>query len=184
MNQQLDSTVYFVAAPGMDASGPFTLPQMIHLWRIGQIPADAQFYTEADAVWQPISTLKLDASDAEEMNARIWRVLTPERSIIGPFSSLELLAMLGDERISPLSKFWFPSLKYWIDSNLLQEVFDPNSEDYLASLRDMSQVTPPAIHQQETALGHEFTSICSGLGQIVGYIILIVIAIFALKSCN
>jgi hypothetical protein len=181
---QLDSTQYYVTAQGGQALGPYTFPQVIQLWRTGQITAEAQFWTEADQQWQPLVKLNLDAADAEEVNTRIWKVLTPENQITGPFSYRELAEQLGTGQLSPHCKFWFPGQSHWIDVGLLSRVADPDSEEQLGSLRNLSQLTPPPIDRQRTQATQAGANFGAAIGSLTGLVVLLVIVVIALKSCT
>jgi hypothetical protein len=184
MPSQFDKTHYYVTGADGQPIGPYTFPQLTQLWRSGQITAAVQFWTEASQQWQPISKLHLDAPDTEEANARIWKVLTPENGIQGPFLYLELAEQLETGRLSPRCKFWFPGLSRWIDTGILGRIAAPDSEEEFASLRDLNQLTPPPIHRQRTEVGQAGANLGSAIGQLVCMVILLFIVVFAFKSCT
>lgn len=177
----MDSTKYFIEISG-EPKGPYTFNQLTELWKNGAVTAEGQFWTEADGCWRPLLQLKLDATDAKEMNMRVVRVYSPRsEEISGPFSFLDLQYQMEAGKITPEEKFWWPCSTHWFDFQVLQmaleERISGTDSGLMSSVYDASQMTPPPVTKQWTVGKQLFANVGTLIG--AAFVLIVIIAVLA-----
>jgi hypothetical protein len=181
----LDDTKYLVNNNN-DILGPFTLGQLIGIWRRGTVNASASYWTDRDKSWRQLNELKLDESDAETMNTRVFQVYDPNKStVIGSFSMIDIIRHIKMGEITSDCWFWWTSIRYWLNFDMLKMSLakDENIEYNLnRSLYDATQLTPPPLDRRWTEGKQLVNNISSCIISVIGIIIALFIIAFILSQ--
>jgi hypothetical protein len=153
--------------------GPFSFGQVVEQWKSGRINLNSKYRVAPDADWRSVRELGLETLGTDSSNVD-WltvaneipfyikspQVLYPE----GPYTFLELKREAEAGRIPASCLFWFPTMGYWLDFELIRVLirleihpkpaFANKFEKMLESiLRNWEQRVPPPFHVKKTWRG-------------------------------
>ena len=180
---------FFLLVNG-EAKGPFSFVQISEMFKSGGLTLDSICRVLPGGEWIAARELRLDASDAFNVNEIPVYVKRPMLSYpLGPYSFLELQKEIEAGRVTPECQFWWPTVGFWIDFKVLQMALASETNPELAeklgrSIRNDNQYEPPpfsAIKYSTSVNADSFADSCGGF---LGLFMLVIIVLFMLKGCS
>lgn len=150
---------YLIRSKGQVA-GPYTIGQVLNLWRNGQIVSTAEFANNVNNVWRPVTELRLDEPEADSYNLpMIWtRLQAADPTLFGPLSLNQMRTAL-EEGLNPMdSWFWWAGLAQWINAETFitsQAVFPLVISPWGDAIYNPQQITPPPLSAQSANVANE-----------------------------
>lgn len=147
---------------GDSLRGPYSFGQVLEQWKTGRVNLNSTYRIVPETEWRSVrelglSALGLDASNTRWLTAANeipYYVKSPQLSYPrGPFTFLELKREAEAGGISPSCLFWFPTIGYWLDYELMVVISELEIHPHAAltkelesNLRNLEQREPPPFH--------------------------------------
>lgn len=171
-------------------NGPFSFNQVAEQYRTGALTLDSMYRVLPSEKWNSVRELQLDASDAFNLNEIPVYVKFPTLSYpVGPYSFLEVIKKLETTEVTPECFFWWPTLLFWIDFDVLKMTFESETNQTVAdnlerSLRDLTQTEPPPFEIRKSSTGVSVDTFTTTLGSYLGLCVGVILILILIKGCT